>query len=90
MAWDEQGALHCGNEHLYQCPVMTERGSQASTDLIARRQGWKIWGDDANCPTCSKPGRNLRKPGELEQEMFPLDFGQPKEKKSRKTARQHS
>lgn len=89
MAWDKQGALHCGNEALYNCPVMSERGSRSSTDIVARRRGWRIWGDQANCPGCSKPGRNLRKSGMIEQDTFPLDFGQAVSKKSSKAVKKH-
>jgi hypothetical protein len=71
MPWDEQGNLRCGNESLYGCRHMTERGTRASTDLLARRRGWRIWGDDANCPECAKPARASRTLGSLDQEGLP-------------------
>lgn len=86
MAWDEQGSLHCGNEALYGCEPFTERGSQASTDILARRRGWKIWKDQANCPICSKPSRGVRATAVIvDQESLPgFDKIEVVPKKSRK------
>jgi hypothetical protein len=88
MAWDEQGSLHCGNESTYGCEVFAERGSQSATDILARRRGWKIWKDQANCPQCSKPARNVRAAGSLEQEILPgFDAVPVIAKKSRRAER---
>lgn len=70
MAWDEQGNLRCGNEALYGCEHMKEQGSLAFTGMIARRRGWRIWGQDANCPTCAKPAR-ISRTGSIDQEGLP-------------------
>lgn len=89
MTWGEDGSLHCGNEALYGCTFLAERGSRGSTDTVARRRGWRIWGDDANCPDCSKPARRTSRTGVIEQEMLELDFGPPAAKKTGKTSKRH-
>ncbi len=90
MAWDEDGNLHCGNEQLYGCEPFPNRGGRGVTDARARLYRWRIWGEDVNCPDCSKSARGARRSGVIVQEGFPLDFGVPVEKKSRKKTREHS
>lgn len=91
MAWDEDGNLRCGNESLYGCEMFPSRGTRAVTDARARLHHWKVWGDEAHCPQCAKPARNVRKADIIEQEDFGLDFGIPVEKKkSHKKVREHS